>query len=89
MLASIKLGDPARVKLMSHAQPLSGHVVGIGRGIAVANSQPDVSGLATVNPVFTWVRLAQRVPVRVALDHVAPSITLAAGLTATVSIVAD
>lgn len=86
LLSGIEVGDSARVSLMAHPEPLGGHVVGIGRGIAVANAEPDGSGLATVNPVFTWVRLAQRVPVRVVLDDVPPSVRLVAGLTATVSI---
>ena len=46
----------------------------------------DEAGLAKVNPIFTWVRLAQRVPVRIALDHVPESVRLVAGMTATVQI---
>lgn len=64
---------------MVFREPRARHVTGIGRGIARPNVAPDVSGLATVNPVFTWVRLAQREPVP-------PSVTLSAGLTATVTI---
>lgn len=86
VLSGIHLGDKAKVALMAYGTPLTGHVTGIGRGIAIPNVAPDVSGLATVNPVFTWVRLAQRVPVRIALDPVPPSVTLSAGLTATVTI---
>ncbi len=86
VLDDIHLGDAAAVRLMAYPHRLAGHVTGIGRGIAIANTQADASGLATVNPVFTWVRLAQRVPVRVALDHPPPALTLAAGLTASVSI---
>ncbi|MQT15029.1 efflux RND transporter periplasmic adaptor subunit [Segnochrobactrum spirostomi] len=89
LLGGIHVGDAARVSLMAHPEPLRGHVVGIGRGISVSNAEPDGSGLATVNPVFTWVRLAQRVPVRIVLDDVPPSIVLVAGLTATVSILPD
>ncbi|QIB34050.1 HlyD family secretion protein [Ancylobacter pratisalsi] len=83
----IHVGDTARVSLMAYPDVLTGHVTGIGRGISVSNAQADASGLATVNPVFTWVRLAQRVPVRVVLDNVPASLTLSAGLTATVTIV--
>ncbi|MCL8383398.1 efflux RND transporter periplasmic adaptor subunit [Xanthobacter aminoxidans] len=86
VLAGIHVGDKAKVALMAYSTPLAGHVTGIGRGIAIPNVAPDVSGLASVNPVFTWVRLAQRVPVRIALDPVPPSVILSAGLTATVSI---
>ncbi|WP_371347300.1 efflux RND transporter periplasmic adaptor subunit [Ancylobacter sp. IITR112] len=89
VLSGIRPGATARVALMAYPGTLTGKVSGIGRGIAIANAQPDGSGLATVNPVFTWVRLAQRVPVRIALDPVPPGITLAAGLTATVSISGD
>ena len=45
--------------------------------------------MATVNPVFTWVRLAQRIPVRVHIDAVPASVHLAAGMTATVTVGAD
>lgn len=86
LLHDIHVGDRADVALMAYPQRLSGHVTGIGRGIAVPNAQPDGTGLATVNPVFTWVRLAQRVPVRVVLDAPPPGIVLSAGLTATISI---
>lgn len=86
VLNHIRVGDAARISLMAYPETLTGHVTGIGRGIAISNTQPDDTGLATVNPIFTWVRLAQRVPVRVVLDQVPPSVTLAAGLTATVSI---
>ncbi|MBI5129365.1 MAG: HlyD family secretion protein [Rhodopseudomonas palustris] len=87
LLRGIRVGDQAHVALMAYPQVLTGSVVGIERGIAVSNAESDPSGLATVNPVFTWVRLAQRVPVRIALRDVPPSIVLAAGLTATVSVV--
>lgn len=87
LVSKIAVGDKARVKLMAYSQTLSGQVTGVGRGISVANADSDSSGLATVNPVFTWVRLAQRVPVRVELDPSAASqVRLTAGLTATVSV---
>jgi multidrug resistance efflux pump len=65
---------------------IQGHVESVARGITVSNAQADASGLATVNPIFTWVRLAQRVPVRVHVDHVPDGVRLVAGLTATVQI---
>lgn len=82
----ISIGDPARISLMGHPTLLHGHVSGIARGIQVLNAQADASGLATVNPIFTWIRLAQRVPVRIEIDSVPPEITLSIGLTATVQI---
>jgi multidrug resistance efflux pump len=55
-------GDPAAIKLMSNRQIVSGKFGSVARGINVSNAQTDQQGLATVNPIFTWVRLAQRVP---------------------------
>ncbi len=86
LLGSIHVNDPARMALMGRREKLTGHVVGISRGIDVPNAQSDPAGLATVNPVFTWIRLAQRVPVRIAIDSVPPDLTLVVGLTATIEI---
>jgi multidrug resistance efflux pump len=85
-LAPIRVGDPAQIKLMGYRQIVGGHVDSIARGINVANAQPNDQGLATVNPIFTWVRLAQRIPVRIHIDEVPPGVVLAAGMTATVQI---
>jgi multidrug resistance efflux pump len=85
-LGRILEGDPATVKLMGYSQPVRGHVGGIARGINVPNAQPDPAGLASVNPIFTWVRLAQRVPVRIHIDQVPDGVRLVAGMTATVQI---
>jgi multidrug resistance efflux pump len=85
-LAPIRVGDPAQIKLMGYAQIVRGHVDSIARAINVANAQPNNQGVATVNPIFTWVRLAQRIPVRVHVDEVPPGIVLSAGMTATVEI---
>jgi multidrug resistance efflux pump len=85
-LAPIRVGDPAQIKLMGHDQIVRGHVDSIARAINVANAQPNNQGVATVNPIFTWVRLAQRIPVRIHIDEVPPGVVLAAGMTATVEI---
>ena len=85
-LGSIHEGDPASIKLMGYDQIIGGHVGSVARGINVANAQPNGQGLATVNPIFTWVRLAQRVPVRIHIDHVPEGVRLVAGQTATVQI---
>jgi multidrug resistance efflux pump len=85
-LEPIQVGDPASVKLMGYSQIIRGHVGSIARGINVANAQPNGQGLANVNPIFTWVRLAQRIPVRIHIDEVPPGVVLAAGMTATVQI---
>jgi multidrug resistance efflux pump len=78
--------DPATVKLMGYTQLVRGHVSGVARGINIPNAQPDQAGLALVNPIFTWVRLAQRVPVRIKIDQVPDGVRLVAGMTATVQI---
>jgi multidrug resistance efflux pump len=85
-LDRIQVGDPAEVKLMGYSQIVRGHVASIARAINVANAQPNGLGLATVNPIFTWVRLAQRIPVRIHIDKVPEGVVLAAGMTATVQI---
>lgn len=85
-LASVREGDPARVKLMGYRGIVRGHVDSIARAIDVANAQPNAQGIANVNPIFTWVRLAQRIPVRIHIDEVPKGVTLAAGMTATVEI---
>ena len=84
-LGRIHDGDPATVKLMGYRQPVHGHVGVVARGIKIPNAQPDPAGLASVNPIFTWVRLAQRVPVRIHIDQV-PDFRLVAGMTGTVQI---
>jgi multidrug resistance efflux pump len=85
-LAPIRVGDPADIKLMGYPQIVHGHVDSIARAIDVANAQPDNQGVATVNPIFTWVRLAQRIPVAIQIDDVPSGVALAAGMTATVQI---
>ena len=85
-LAPIRVGDPAQVKLMGYSQIMRGHVDSIARAINVANAQAAGQGVANVNPIFTWVRLAQRIPVRIHIDEVPPGIVLSAGMTATVDI---
>jgi multidrug resistance efflux pump len=85
-LEPIQVGDPAEIKLMGYSQIVRGHVGSIARGINVANAQPNGQGLAQVNPIFTWVRLAQRIPVRIHIDQVPEGVVLSAGMTATVQI---
>src|SRR4051794_21402044 len=85
-LEPIRVGDPASIKLMGYSQIVRGHVGSIARGINVSNAQPNGQGLANVNPIFTWVRLAQRIPVRVHIDQVREDVALAGGMTATVQI---
>ncbi|MCW8308206.1 HlyD family secretion protein [Acidiphilium sp. PA] len=87
-LGRIRPGEAAKIQLLADpGQVLTGVVQGIGRGIAVSDAQTSAGGLPVVNPVYSWVRLSQRIPVHIALDHVPPGLFLAAGMSATVRIV--
>ena len=83
-MGGFAVGDPARVELMGYRAPLDGHVESITRGIATANATAGTQGLPSVQAVYTWVRLAQRIPVRIRIDRVPAGVALAAGMTATV-----
>jgi RND family efflux transporter MFP subunit len=85
-LPRIAVGDPATISLLGGGPAITGHVQSIDAGIADNERVAAANLLADVNPTFTWVRLAQRVPVRIALDHVPAGTRLIAGLTATVQI---
>lgn len=85
-LPRIKVGAPVRVWLMSAGEPLSGKVESISRGITDRNASPDAQLLANVEPTFNWVRLAQRIPVRIKLDKVPADVQLSAGMTASVTV---
>jgi len=83
-LGSFQVGDAAEVEFMGFKEKLTGHVESITRGISAPNASVSTQGLPSVEAVYTWVRLAQRIPVRIKIDSVPPTITLAAGLTVTV-----
>jgi RND family efflux transporter MFP subunit len=85
-LPMIHIGDRAAVRLMGETQDLYGHVQGIARGIEDRDRSSGANLLANVNPTFNWVRLAQRIPVRIELDKPPPDVRLVAGRTATVVI---
>ncbi|MFM0337742.1 efflux RND transporter periplasmic adaptor subunit [Paraburkholderia fungorum] len=82
-LPHVRVGDKAEVRLMSGGT-LQGHVESISRGIYDRDNPESRELLADVNPTFNWVRLAQRVPVRVGIDSVPDGVVLAAGITCTV-----
>lgn len=86
-LNKIQLGDPATVQLMGDSQKIKGHVQGIASGIEDRERTTSSGLLANVNPTFSWVRLAQRVPVKIMLDEVPHNeLAFVAGRTATVHI---
>ncbi|WP_398483996.1 efflux RND transporter periplasmic adaptor subunit [Tardiphaga sp.] len=85
-MANICIGDRAEAQLMGYGAPIIGRVDTITRGISDSNATPSTQGLPSVDPVYTWVRLAQRVPVRIAITGKPEDIPLVAGMTATVTI---
>jgi RND family efflux transporter MFP subunit len=82
-LPAIRIGSRADVKLMAGGAVLRGTVQGLSRAIA----NPTAAGgglLAAVDPNFEWIRLAQRIPVRISIDQVPADVELVAGMSATV-----
>jgi multidrug resistance efflux pump len=85
-LARLCVDDRAEAKLMGYSAPIEGHIATVTRGVSVSNAAAATQGLPNVDPVYTWVRLAQRVPVRIAIDNMPVGVPLVSGLTATVTI---
>jgi multidrug resistance efflux pump len=85
-LPGIQIGDKVEVTLMGTRQAIGGHVESFAEGIADRDRSTSANMLPNVNPTFNWVRLAQRIPVRVALDPVPANVRLVAGQTATVKV---
>jgi hypothetical protein len=71
---------------MGYRDPILGQVQSVTRGVSVSNAAPSTQGLPNVDPVYSWVRLAQRVPVRIRITDFPPGIPLVSGMTATVTI---
>ena len=71
---------------MGYSAPIIGHVKTITRGLSDSGASAGAQGLPNVDPIYTWVRLAQRVPVRIAIDEVPSGVPLISGMTATVTI---
>jgi len=84
-LPYVAVGDKAKIQLINGAT-LRGHVDSISRGIYDRDNPQSRELLADVNPTFNWVRLAQRIPVRIQIDEVPKDVLLAAGLTCTVTL---
>lgn len=87
-LPSIHVGDPADVTLMAANLTIHGEVEGIASGIADSAAATTSNMLADVTPTFSWIRLAQRIPVRIRLDtqSVPADFHLVAGMSAAVSV---
>jgi len=87
-IPDVHVGDEAVVTLMAYPDtPLHGRVESIAWGIAHTDGAPGYNLLPKVNPVFQWIRLAQRIPVRIALDEPLPKgVKLRFGMTASVMV---
>jgi RND family efflux transporter MFP subunit len=86
-IGQFSIGDNARVTLMAYPErPLQGHVESLGWGIAPSDGTVGYNLLPSIKPVFQWIRLAQRIPVRIKLDEVPEGVELRFGLTASVMI---
>ncbi|KPC54751.1 efflux RND transporter periplasmic adaptor subunit [Amantichitinum ursilacus] len=85
-LRNVQIGDPVDITIMGEHKALHGHVQSIAAGIEDRDRTASSNLLPNVNPTFNWVRLAQRIPVRVALDEVPSDVRLVAGRTATVAV---
>jgi RND family efflux transporter MFP subunit len=89
-IGQFNIGDPARVTLMAYPdQPLQGTVESLGWGIAPSDGNSGVKLLPSIKPVFQWIRLAQRIPVRIKVDKVPEGVELRFGLTASVMVMAE
>lgn len=87
-LPRIRIGDPVALRLMAGGVRLRGHVAGVARGIVDSNDSAGQGALADVNPNFDWVRLAQRIPVRITIDPASlpKGVDLSAGMTVTLTV---
>ena len=85
-LTGLRVGQPVSVRIMGEDGVLRGHIQSIAAGIEDRDRTAGANLLPNVNPTFSWVRLAQRVPVRVALDDTPKDLRLIAGRTATVAV---
>jgi RND family efflux transporter MFP subunit len=89
-LPQIKPGSNARVTLMSHPDtPLEATVDSIGWGIAPKDGTVGYNLLPNVNPVFQWIRLAQRIPVRISMKELPEGVHLRFGLSASIMVMED
>lgn len=88
-LRHIRVGDTVHIVLMGYEPVIAGHVESIGHGIGDNNDETGGLGLPDVEPTFSWVRLAQRVPVRIHIDALPKGIELVAGLSASVEVVPE
>ena len=85
-IPQIKVGSPVDIRLLNGSPALQGKVESIARGITDYDNRDGPELLANVNPTFTWVRLAQRIPVRIRLTDVPADVLISSGMTCTVTL---
>ena len=85
-LRGVAPGQPVDIRLMGEDVALQGHVESIAAGIEDRYRTDGSSLLPNVTPAFDWVRLAQRIPVRIRIDQVPAGVQLISGRTATVTV---
>jgi multidrug resistance efflux pump len=85
-IPKVKPDTPVDIQLMDGTPALQGRIESIAHGITDTDNQNGPQLLANVNPTFTWVRLAQRIPVRIRLGSLPPGTLISAGMTCTVTV---
>lgn len=85
-LHAIAVGQPVDIKLMGESEHLRGHVLSLAAGIEDRDRTRGSTLLPNINPSFNWVRLAQRIPVRVSIDEAPADVRLITGRTATLTV---
>jgi RND family efflux transporter MFP subunit len=83
-LPALAIGDPVDIRMLDGGPVMHGHIESISRGITDRDAATGRELLADVNPTFNWVRLAQRIPVRIRIDNLPADHRLVAGMTCTV-----
>jgi RND family efflux transporter MFP subunit len=83
-LRLLHVGDPVEIQPLGNAPVLTGHIESLSSGISDHDNPTGRELLSDVNPIFNWVRLAQRVPVRIRIDNLPKTVRLVAGTTCTV-----
>jgi multidrug resistance efflux pump len=88
-LSGIHIGQGVDIRVLGDNTRLRGHVESIVAAIEDRDRSSSSNLLPNVNPAFSWVRLAQRIPVRIAFDSVPDDFRMIAGRTATVSVIEE
>jgi multidrug resistance efflux pump len=83
-IPAIRLGEEAKIYLLDGSAALRGHVQSIARGITDRDNADGPELLVNPNPTFEWVRLAQRIPVRIHIDDVPKGVLISSGMTCTI-----